>query len=353
MKDKTHISIRHINKMYHDGTKILNDINLEINEGEILVLLGSSGCGKSTLLRTIAGLEEKTSGEIYFYNQEITGVPVEKRNIGFVFQNYALFPTMTVRENISFGLKLQKLSKEIINNRVKELVHMMNLQELLDKKPMHLSGGQQQRVAIARVLAIKPKVLLMDEPLTALDAKLKERLRIELGKMLRKLGITTIYVTHDQREAMAIADRIAIVNKGVIEQIDTPENIYLSPKSAYTAQFIGKINALKGTIKSEKEKDSVDLGFIKIPYTGIETMKDGSEINVFIRPEDIHLVTKGKKDDFKVKVTIEQLVFMGGFYQIEASLGNQNIFFEVPNTIALKEKEEIEITFDMNKIIMV
>ena len=196
MTDKTHVSIRHINKVYGDGTHALRDICLDVREGEILVLLGSSGCGKSTLLRTIGGLEKKTSGEIYFYDQEISSVPVEKRNVGFVFQNYALFPTMTVRQNIAFGLKLRKLPREQIEQKVQQLLDMMDLNPYAGKKPGQLSGGQQQRVAIARVLAIEPKVLLMDEPLTALDAKLKEYLRIQLGKQLRQFGITTIYVTH-------------------------------------------------------------------------------------------------------------------------------------------------------------
>ena len=199
MTEKTHVSIRHINKIYSDGTHALRDICLDVREGEILVLLGSSGCGKFTLLRTIGGLEKKTSGEIYFYDQEITSVPVEKRNVGFVFQNYALFPTMTIRQNIAFGLKLRKMPKEQIDQKVQQLLDMMDLNPYADKKPGQLSGGQQQRVAIARVLAIEPKVLLMDEPLTALDAKLKEYLRIELGKQLRQFGITTIYVTHDQQ----------------------------------------------------------------------------------------------------------------------------------------------------------
>ena len=268
MTDKTHVSIRHINKVYGDGTHALRDICLDVREGEILVLLGSSGCGKSTLLRTIGGLEKKTSGEIYFYDQEISSVPVEKRNVGFVFQNYALFPTMTVRQNIAFGLKLRKLPREQIEQKVQQLLDMMDLNPYAGKKPGQLSGGQQQRVAIARVLAIEPKVLLMDEPLTALDAKLKEYLRIQLGKQLRQFGITTIYVTHDQLEAMALADRIAIMNGGIIEQVDTPAAIYSRPQTDFVAQFIGKINQLPGTVHKRGDQTVVDTGFVHLPLPG-------------------------------------------------------------------------------------
>lgn len=353
MTDKTHISIRHINKIYGDGTKALHDINLDVKEGEILVLLGSSGCGKSTLLRIIAGLEKKTDGEIYFYDQEITGIPVEKRNIGFVFQNYALFPTMTVRENIAFGLKLQKLSKNEINERVDKLADMLNLHAYIDKKPQQLSGGQQQRVAIARVLAIKPKILLLDEPLTALDAKLKDRLRIELGQMLHRLGITTVYVTHDQLEAMAIADRVAIINKGDIEQLDAPEDIYLSPKTAFTAQFIGKINKLDGKICKVKDKLCIDLGFDTVSYTGMRDVKEGTEVSVYLRPEDISIVTDQESGEGTIKAVIEQSIFMGGYYQIAAKAADQIFMFDVANMVKLRENEEIRIKIDKNKLIAI
>ena len=301
---KEHVIIKSISKVYPDGTKALHDINLVIEEGEIVVLLGSSGCGKSTLLRIIGGLEKKTSGEVFFYDREISGVPVEKRDIGFVFQNYALFPTMTVKENIRFGMKLRKMSAADMDARLEHLLDLMNLREYADKKPGQLSGGQQQRVAIARVLAIQPTVLLMDEPLTALDAKLKDRLRVDLSIMLRQLGITTIYVTHDQAEAMAIADRIAIMNKGVIEQIDTPENIYTKPATDFVAQFIGKINKFAGRIAREANDWVVDLGFAHVPYNGKAEPEDGKEISVFLRPEDMSIADEG------VAATVEQCAFM-------------------------------------------
>ncbi len=353
MTNKVHVSIRHINKVYGDGTKALKDINLDIFQGEIIVLLGSSGCGKSTLLRTIGGLEKKTSGEIYFYDTEITSVPVEKRNVGFVFQNYALFPTMTVRQNIGFGLKLRKMPKDQIARKVNDLIAMMNLEEYAEKKPQQLSGGQQQRVAIARVLAIEPKVLLLDEPLTALDAKLKEHLRIELGQMLRKLGITAIYVTHDQMEAMAIADRIAIMNGGVIEQIGTPEFIYSMPQTEFVAQFIGKINSLKGIVIKQDGKLMVDVGFATFPYNGAKSIQVGEKVTVFLRPEDMEFVSDKTGGGHIVKAIVEQSIFMGGCYQNCAKFGDQSVFFETINTRKLDTGCEIFIKIDETKLIVI
>ena len=317
-----HVTISHINKVFADGTKALHDINLEIGQGEIVVLLGPSGCGKSTLLRIIGGLEKKTSGEVRFYGQEVSSTPVEKRNVGFVFQNYALFPTMTVRQNIAFGLKLRKLPASQIYKKVDELIAMMNLELHAAKKPQQLSGGQQQRVAIARVLAIEPKILLLDEPLTALDAKLKEQLRIELGLMLRRLGITAIYVTHDQMEAMALADRIAVMNGGVIEQIDTPEAIYSTPRTEFVAQFIGKINRLR----------------------------IGDEV-IFIRPEDMRLAPEGQALPEDIPATVEQCVFMGGSCHVCARIGEQPVIFESGNTERLEAGRKISIRVNREKII--
>lgn len=343
---KEHVIIKNISKIYPDGTKALHDINLVIEEGEIVVLLGSSGCGKSTLLRIIGGLEKKTSGEVFFYDKEISGVPVEKRDIGFVFQNYALFPTMTVKDNIRFGMKLRKMSAADMDARLDHLLDLMNLREYADKKLGQLSGGQQQRVAIARVLAIQPTVLLMDEPLTALDAKLKDRLRVDLSLMLRQLGITTIYVTHDQAEAMAIADRIAIMNKGVIEQIDTPENIYTKPATDFVAQFIGKINKFTGQIVKEADRWTVDLGFARVTYNGKAEPEAGKEITVFLRPEDMSIADEG------VVATVEQCAFMGDYCRIAAELDGQKIFFEASNTVKLESNEKIHLNIQYEKMMM-
>ncbi len=350
MQDQVEVRIEHINKEYPDGTKALKDINLVVNRGEIVVLLGPSGCGKSTLLRTIGGLEKKTSGDIYFNETEISSTPVEKRNVGFVFQNYALFPTMTVRQNIGFGLKLRHMDKAQIDQKVQSLIDMMNLEPYADKKPSQLSGGQQQRVAIARVLAIEPKVLLLDEPLTALDAKLKEYLRIELAQMLRRLGITAIYVTHDQMEAMALADRIAVMHNGIIEQVDTPQAIYSAPATEFVAQFIGQINKLKGKAVSRQGQMMIDAGFTQLPYTGGRQIQDGQEVTIFLRPEDMKLSDGGEDS---TPAVVEQSVFMGGYYQIGAKLADQTVYFEAPNTRMLHAGDQISIRIDKEKLIMI
>ncbi len=353
MTDKTHVSIRHINKVYGDGTHALRDICLDVREGEILVLLGSSGCGKSTLLRTIGGLEKKTSGEIYFYDQEISSVPVEKRNVGFVFQNYALFPTMTVRQNIAFGLKLRKLPREQIEQKVQQLLDMMDLNPYAGKKPGQLSGGQQQRVAIARALAIEPKVLLMDEPLTALDAKLKEYLRIQLGKQLRQFGITTIYVTHDQLEAMALADRIAIMNGGIIEQVDTPAAIYSRPQTDFVAQFIGKINQLPGTVHKRGDQTVVDTGFVHLPYRGNREYREGDPVKVYLRLEDMALAAPAARGEGVIPAKVTQCIFMGACCQVGARIGESEVYFEAPNTVTLAPGDSIAIQIDEDKMIVV
>lgn len=355
MKNKdAHVSISNLVKIYPNGTKALHDINLEINEGEIVVLLGPSGCGKSTLLRTIGGLEDKSGGDLYFYDKEVSAVPIEKRNVGFVFQNYALFPTMTVRENVAFGLKLRKMLKSKIKTKVDGLLEMMDLTEYADRKPNQLSGGQQQRVAIARVLAIEPEILLLDEPLTALDAKLKEHLRDELAITLRRLGITTIYVTHDQVEAMAIADRIAIMNKGVIEQVATPEEIYSLPTTEFVAEFIGRINRFKGIIRSGQEETTVDLGFASVQYPErCKSRVSGTEVSVYLRPEDMKVVECHSITKKTVDAKVIQSTFMGGYCHIVAKVMGQEVSFDTLNTVRPKIGEIICIEIDKDKLIIV
>ena len=312
-------------------------------------MLGPSGCGKSTLLRIIAGLETSTSGELYFYDQEMTKINVEDRGIGFVFQNYALFPTMTVAENIAFGMKLKKLPEAEVNERVNELLAMMNLEALKDKKPRYLSGGQQQRVAIARVLAIKPKILLLDEPLTALDAQLKEYLRLELHRLLRDFGITSIYVTHDQMEAMAIADRMAIMNKGVIEQLGTPQEIYRTPASDFVAEFIGKINRLNGAVK-ENQVDTV-IGALPLP-ADLSGLENDQKVSVFLRPEDLKPAEDSSADSLRFPIRLEQKIFMGSYYLANAKLEGRDFVFELPNYSEKMQGETIEMAIEPEKIIV-
>ncbi|WCK54322.1 ABC transporter ATP-binding protein [Aneurinibacillus sp. Ricciae_BoGa-3] len=341
---QTHIEIRGVHKTFRDGTNALQPIDLEINTGEVLVLLGPSGCGKSTLLRMIGGLEQPTGGSIRFHGEEVTHLPAEKRGIGFVFQQYALFPTMTVAQNIAFGMKLRKQSKQQQAQKVNEMLELMNLAELRDRKPSQLSGGQQQRVAVARALAIEPSVLLMDEPLTALDAKLKEHLRIELAQLFRKLKITTIYVTHDQVEAMAIADRIAVMNKGVVEQIGFAKDIYHRPKSPFVAQFVGQINQLKGKIIADGQGQVADFGLCRIPYEGT----DGSfaEVEAFLRPEDI---TLGGNTGFPA--VVQEVIFLGERFRVIVDAQGQRLMMDVPNDIVLNHGDQVHLQVQQNKLI--
>jgi len=243
----------------------LHNINVHVKEGEFFTFLGPSGCGKTTTLRTITGFIEPASGTVHMQGEDITHVPIEKRSIGIVFQSYALFPTMTVRDNIAFGLKIKKLKKDEIDRKVNEIARKVDLSdEQLQKAVSQLSGGQQQRVAIARALVTEPAIICMDEPLSNLDAKLRVQLRNELKKMQREFGITTIYVTHDQEEALTLSDRIAVFNKGYIEQIGTPNEVYNHSATEFVANFIGDINRLEGDIAGGLKLDAERHHFIRL-----------------------------------------------------------------------------------------
>ncbi|MHC1721611.1 MAG: ABC transporter ATP-binding protein [Aminipila sp.] len=235
------VTINNLTKLYGDN-KVVNDISVEIPDGTLVSILGPSGCGKTTILRMIAGFEVPQGGEIFFDDQPITGINVNKRNIGMVFQSYALFPHMTVAENIAYGLEQRKLSKNEIKIKVKAALNLVHMEDYAGRKPKQLSGGQQQRVALARALVIEPRVLLLDECLSALDKKLRVEMQLELRKILEETGVTTFFVTHDQEEAMTLSDYIIVMNNGVIEQMGTPFEVYEKPKNAFVASFLGKAN---------------------------------------------------------------------------------------------------------------
>ena len=259
----------------------LHNINVDVKEGEFFTFLGPSGCGKTTTLRTITGFIEPVSGTVSVNDRDITRVPIEKRNIGIVFQSYALFPTMTVYDNIAFGLKIQKLSKAEIDKKVRDIAQKVDLSdEQLKKAVSQLSGGQQQRVAIARALVTGPSIICMDEPLSNLDAKLRVQLRNELKKMQRDFGITTIYVTHDQEEALTLSDRIAVFNKGYIEQIGTPNEIYNHSKTEFVCNFIGDINRLEETICGEMKLPETRHHFVRLERLRVNRPKDEGELQM-------------------------------------------------------------------------
>ncbi len=276
----TAIKLKACAKTFDDGVRALEPLDLEITAGETVVLLGPSGCGKTTTLRIIAGLESPDKGgQVFFGDDDVTRLPIEKRNIGMVFQSYALFPNMTVRENVGYGLKVRKMPQPDIDKRVGEMIEMMHIGELASRRIDQLSGGQRQRVALARAIAVRPRVLLLDEPLTALDAILRTRLRVEIDQLLRSLGITAVYVTHDQGEAMSLGDRIVVMSNGRVEQIGSPRDIYYRPENPFVADFIGTINHVSGIAKG----DYVDVDGLKLPWTG-----GGSEesVDLMFRPED-------------------------------------------------------------------
>lgn len=290
-------------KTFPDGTKALLSTDLQVETGEIVSLLGPSGCGKTTLLRIIAGLEQPNSGtEIWFDDDDVTALPVEKRNVGMVFQSYALFPNMSVRGNVGYGLKMQKLPAAEIQARVDEVLQMCQLEPFASRSIKALSGGQSQRVALARAFAPRPRLLLLDEPLSALDAALRDSLRDELAILLRKFEITAIFVTHDQNEAMAIADRVAVMSNGLVEQIGSPEDLYRNPVSSFVAGFVGSAMRLDGDI------DGVEL-ILKGGTLALSSAGDGK--TAFVRAEDVRL-----SDDGPLTGQVETVTFLGSHYRI-------------------------------------
>ena len=293
-------------KTYPDGTKALLPTELSVGKGEIVSLLGPSGCGKTTLLRIIAGLETPDTGsDIWFDDDNVTALPVERRKVGMVFQSYALFPNMSVRKNIGYGLKMQKLPRSEIDARVTEVLNMCQLQPFANRAVTALSGGQRQRVALARAIAPRPRLLLLDEPLSALDASLREALRDELAVLLREFDITAIFVTHDQDEAMAIADRVAVMSHGRVVQSGTPEDLYCNPTSSFVAGFVG--NAMKLSGRIDGKTLHLEGGQLALP-------KEGDGHTVFVRGENVQIVETGP-----LQGTVETVTFLGTHYRIGIS----------------------------------
>jgi iron(III) transport system ATP-binding protein len=297
----------------------LNDISLEINEGEFVCFLGPSGCGKTTFLRAIAGLDIQTSGTVHQADTDISALPPSERDFGIVFQSYALFPNLTVEKNIAFGLENQKLSRADIKKRVDELLELVGLPDQPKKYPSQLSGGQQQRIALARAIATSPGLLLLDEPLSALDAKVRAYLRHEVKALQRKLGVTTIMVTHDQEEALTMADRIVVMNHGVIDQVGTPTEIYREPQTLFVADFIGTMNQVRGHAATP---ESVSLGSLELACRKHD-LAPGQPAVITIRPEDIvpgdEIAATAAQADNSFNVTVREMEFLGSFWRIHLS----------------------------------
>ena len=304
------INISSVGKIYPNGTRALEDVNIEINDGEFLVLVGPSGCGKTTLLRMVAGLEDITEGEISIADNIVNEVAPKDRDIAMVFQNYALYPHMSVYDNMAFSLKLRKLPKDEIDKKVKEAAKTLEIDELLERKPKALSGGQRQRVAMGRAIVRSPQAFLMDEPLSNLDAKLRVQMRAELGQLHSQLETTTLYVTHDQVEAMTMGDRVAVIRKGVLQQIDTPREIYLYPKNIFVAGFIGSpsMNFVYASVAKSGKNTKIKFGDDEINVIDApEALADfeGKEIVVGIRPEAFEDSVYANKKEFSEQVSIE------------------------------------------------
>jgi spermidine/putrescine ABC transporter ATP-binding subunit len=323
----TRVSLRRVVKRF-SNVYAAKDVELDIAKGEFFTLLGPSGCGKTTTLRIIAGFEYPDSGQVFFDEEDVTYTKPYERGTAMVFQNYALWPHMSVFDNVAYGLKVRKLPKEEIRRRVLEVLDLVGLRGLENRYPLQLSGGQQQRVALARALVVEPKVLLLDEPLSNLDAKLRIRMREEIKKIQRTLNITTIYVTHDQEEAMSISDRVAVMNQGRILQVGTPQDIYFRPKNIFVATFIGKSTLLQGkVVKKDADRVVVDVGgeaWIAGKLASDSGIKEGDDAVLVIKPEDFTVDPPGEPYN-AIEGVVEFSMFLGSFTQLRMSVANQNL----------------------------
>ena len=323
--------LKNISKDY-SGVKVLEDINLYIQQNEFLTLLGPSGCGKTTTLRIIGGFTEPSSGQVLFEDKEITSIPPYKRRINTVFQKYALFPHMNVYDNIAFGLKIKKMSKDEIEKKVNEMLRLVNLKGYENRSIEALSGGQQQRIAIARALVNEPEVLLLDEPLGALDLKLRKEMQVELKNIQQRVGITFIYVTHDQEEALTMSDTIVVMNDGKIQQIGSPVDIYNEPKNAFVAEFIGESNINSGVMKEDFRVNFANKVFICVD----KGFSPNEDIDVVIRPEDIEIVDK---EEGQLRGIVESVIFKGVHY--EMLVKSNDYQWMIHSTIMKEEGREI------------
>ena len=353
------IKINNIGKIYPNGTRALEDVNIEINDGEFVVLVGPSGCGKTTLLRMVAGLEDITEGEISIGDKVVNEVAPKDRDIAMVFQNYALYPHMSVYDNMAFSLKLRKLSKDEIDKKVKDAAKTLEISELLERKPKALSGGQRQRVAMGRAIVRNPEAFLMDEPLSNLDAKLRVQMRAELGQLHTQLETTTLYVTHDQVEAMTMGDRVAVIRKGELQQINTPREIYLYPKNIFVAGFIGSpaMNFVYADVKVSGGKANLTFAGETLQCSGDAVKKlekvDGQQIVLGIRPEAFEDSIYAKDSEYTESISIKVILLeqLGSDSYIHFYKDIKPVQTEAIEEILADEGEDISVLGDETKFI--
>ena len=349
------VRLENVSKIYKEQMKAVDNVNLKIHDKEFMVLVGPSGCGKSTTLRMVAGLEEISNGNIYIDGVRVNDVPPKDRDIAMVFQNYALYPHMTVFDNMAFGLKLRKFPKEEIKNRVDYAAEILGLQDLVDRRPKELSGGQRQRVAVGRAIVRKPKVFLFDEPLSNLDAKLRVQMRIEISKLHQKLEATMIYVTHDQVEAMTMGDRIVVMKDGIVQQVDSPSHLYAKPVNKFVAGFIGSpaMNFFSGElIESGSTLFKNKSMEILIPGQMLKNLnKDrGKKIVLGIRPEDFSMQVSERKEYNSIEALIEVIEPMGSENYLYLHTDDQNFIIRTAPSINAKVNDKIELYINPENI---
>ncbi len=344
--------IRDLNKQF-GAFQALRQISLEIFEGEFICFLGPSGCGKTTLLRAIAGLDIQTTGSVHQAGRDISALPPSERDFGIVFQSYALFPNLTVKKNIAYGLENRRAQRSDIERRVAELLELVGLPDQGDKYPAQLSGGQQQRVALARALAPSPGLLLLDEPLSALDAKVRVHLRHEIKELQRRLGVTTVMVTHDQEEALTMADRIVVMNHGVIEQVGSPHEVYRQPATAFVADFIGTMNFLPGRIVGPGQ---VRLGGAELVCES-DGLEQGADVTIAIRPEDILVQGVEGGEENALRVRIAAMEFLGSFYRADLACNGvdsgrlrADFSINLVRRLEIEEGEELSVLMPKERI---
>jgi multiple sugar transport system ATP-binding protein len=346
------VTFDHVTKAYSDDTVAVNDLDLLIKDGEFLVLVGPSGCGKTTALRCLAGLEEITSGQIKIDERVVNRVASKDRNIAMVFQSYALYPHMTVFNNLAFGLKLLKTPKQEIKRRVEEAAKILNLERLLDRKPKALSGGQRQRVALGRAIVREPAAFLMDEPLSNLDAKLRVQTRAEILRIQQRLGTTTIYVTHDQVEAMTMGDRIAVMRDGLLQQVGSPPELYMRPVNKFVAAFIGSPAMNFAMVRAED--GTLKMGSARLDLTGARAKaaseRKGRELEIGFRPEDLEIANGTPDGAVRFPATIEVVEYLGNQELLHADAEGNEILALVPSDKQLKVGENVEFAIPTEKL---